>query len=243
MNLHEDVFELLGAYALGALEEAEAALVQAHVRECEVCQKELAGFAEVTTRLEHLGPVQPPPELRGRVLAAVRQEANDRAAPRRTPLRLRPQWLWASAFVVLLAVQVWLLRELALQRRIIEQQQQVQTVLLSANEAPIDMVSPDPASPAYGYYRAEPELQMGLLNYYHLPPPSLGQSYQCWFEVADESAVACGALPLDEDGHGVLLVTLPEHWPDRIRVTVEENSVSTPTGSTLLIGEFNWDQD
>jgi hypothetical protein len=243
MNRHEEIFEMLGAYALGALDEADAALVQAHLSECAVCRNELAGFTEVSARLAHFGPVQPPPELRGRILATVRQEANARATPRRNPLRLRPRWLWASAVVALLVVQAWLLREMVWQRRIIEQQQQVQTVLLSANETPIEMVSPDPASPAHGYYRAEPELHMGLLNYYHLPPPAPDQSYQCWFEFADDPAVACGVLSLDEGGHGLLLVAIPEPWPDRIRVTVEESQVSAPTGSTLLIGEFNWGQD
>lgn len=241
MNRHEEVFEMLGAYALGALDEADAALVQGHLNQCAVCRNELAGFAEVSARLAHLGPVQPPPELRGRVLAAVRQEASARKGPRRNSLRLGPQWLWTAAVVALLVAQVWLLRELSSLRRTIDQQQQVQTVLLSADETPIEMIPPDPDSPAHGYYRSELELHMGLLNYYHLPLPAPDQSYQCWFEFADDSAVACGALPLDEGGHGLLLVNIPQPWPDTIRVTVEEGQVSMPTGPTLLTGKLEWD--
>jgi hypothetical protein len=242
MNLHEDVIELLGAYTLGALEEAEAALVQAHVRECEVCQKELAGFAEVTTHLAHLGPVQPPPELRGRILAAVRQEANaQNTPPQQSPRRINPLWLWAAVLVALLISQAWLLREVFSLRTTIEQQRQIQAVLLSSEHAPIEMKSPDPDSATHGYYRAETELHMGLLNYYHLPPPNPTQSYQCWFEFADGQAVSCGVLPVDEGGHGFLLVTIPEPLPDTIRVTVEEGNESAPTGSTLLVGHLNWD--
>jgi hypothetical protein len=241
MNRHEEVFEMLGAYALGALDEVDAVLVQGHLNECAVCRNELAGFAEVSARLAHLGPGQPPPELRGRVLAAVRQEASVRKGPRRNPLRLGPQWLWTAAVVALLVAQVWLLREMSSLRLTIEEQQQVQTVLLSADEAPIEMIPPDPASPARGYYRSELELHMGLLNYYHLPLLGPDQSYQCWFEFTDGSAVACGVLPLDEGGHGVLLVTIPQPWPDRIRVTVEEGQVSMPTGPTLLAGKLEWD--
>jgi hypothetical protein len=242
MNRHEEVFEMLGAYALGALDEADAALVQAHVNECAVCRSELAGFAEVSARLTHLGSVQPPPQLRGRILSAVRQEASAREAPpRRNRWRLRPQWLLATALVALLLAQVWSLREMTSLRTALVQQEQIQTVLLSSDEDPVEMVSPDPDSAAHGYYRAEPELNMGLLNYYHLPSLAPDRSYHCWFEFADGSAVACGVLSLDEDGHGVLLVTVPEPWPDRIRVTVEEGQASAPTGSTVLAAELGSD--
>jgi hypothetical protein len=237
---HEEVFEMLGAYALEALDEADIALVQAHLSECEDCQRELAGFMEVTARLARLGPVQPP-ELRDRILTAVRQESNaQKTYAQRPPRRISPQWLGATVLVALLIAQVWLLREVFSLRTTIEQQRQIQTVLLSAEEAPIEMESPDPDSTAHGYYRAEPELHMGLLNYYHLPHLTPEKSYQCWFESSDRPAINCGILPVDDDGHGVLLIAIPQPLPDRIRVTVEEDDLSTPSDSTILEGHLYW---
>lgn len=242
MIQHEEVFEMLGAYALEALDEADTALVQAHLSVCEDCRRELAGFMEVAARLANLGPAQPP-ELRDRILTAIRQESNaQKTHHQRPPWRTRLQWLGAAVLVALLLAQVWLLREVSSLRTTLEQQRQIQTVLLSVEEAPIEMESPNPDSTAHGYYRAEPELHMGLLNYYHLPLLSPEKSYQCWFEGPDGSAINCGVLPVDEDGHGVLLVAIPQPLPDIIRVTIEEGDLSAPSGSTILEGHLYWSE-
>jgi anti-sigma factor RsiW len=83
MNGREHVLDLLSAYALDALDEGEAARVSAHLAECASCRAELAGLAEAAGRLVDLNPSDPPPQLRGRVLAAVdraRAKACDSAA-------------------------------------------------------------------------------------------------------------------------------------------------------------------
>jgi len=237
MSTHQQVVEILGAYALDALEPDEADMVQAHVADCPICQAELASFAQVAGRLADLSPSrQPAPDLRGRVLAAVEGEAYRQPSTARRISRRLPslRWLAAAAAVVLLSSQVWVLSELASMRALLSQQQQIQTILLSSDEAPIKLQSPDANSQAQGSFRSESELHWGLLNYYKLPPPGAGQFYQCWFEFATGPALPCGRLPLDANGHGLLLVTLPDPAPVRIRVTLESGPTSTPTGPTVL---------
>ncbi|HEY3559032.1 MAG TPA: zf-HC2 domain-containing protein [Kribbella sp.] len=96
----------LGAYALGALEPAEIAEVDAHLATCAECRAELA---ELTELKDVLGEVPPeafldgPPEggdlLLHRTLREVRSE---RPAPVQVPVkRRRSRWLLiAAAFVV-----------------------------------------------------------------------------------------------------------------------------------------------
>ena len=52
---HEEVAGLLGAYALDALDSDEAALVEAHLRDCPRCSAELARHHEVAGLLANSG--------------------------------------------------------------------------------------------------------------------------------------------------------------------------------------------
>jgi anti-sigma-K factor RskA len=63
---------LAGAYALDALDEgAEQERFIRHVRRCRSCAEEVRGFREVATALAFAAAVEPPPELRERVMTAV----------------------------------------------------------------------------------------------------------------------------------------------------------------------------
>jgi anti-sigma-K factor RskA len=70
----------VAAYALGALEPAEAEAFRRHLQTCAVCPVELRAFQQVVDDLAIAVPhVDAPPELRRRVMDAVEQ------APRRVP--------------------------------------------------------------------------------------------------------------------------------------------------------------
>jgi len=77
------VHELTAAYALDALEPAEARAYERHLAHCERCQGELATLAAGAVALAFAAPeAEPPAELRGRILAAARAER-----PNVAPLR------------------------------------------------------------------------------------------------------------------------------------------------------------
>lgn len=67
----------LGAYALGALDDADRARVDAHLADCADCRAEVESFAGITSRLALVSEEQvrqaaePPPELLDRTLAQV----------------------------------------------------------------------------------------------------------------------------------------------------------------------------
>jgi len=77
---------LAGAYALDALDEgAERKRFARHLRRCPSCAEELRGFREVATVLAFAAAAEPPPELRMRVMAAVRDT-------RQLPPQAVPRW-------------------------------------------------------------------------------------------------------------------------------------------------------
>jgi anti-sigma factor RsiW len=98
----------VAAYALGALDEAEAETFRAHLQACAVCQDELAAFEQVVNVLPGSAPAyRAPRRLRRRVMSAVAEEPrHGRApAPRRRALP-RPVLALGGAFALAVAAVV-----------------------------------------------------------------------------------------------------------------------------------------
>jgi hypothetical protein len=82
MDAHTHVIEMLGAWALGACDRGEAAVVEDHLRECAECSAEGRRLRSTAGWLGVDGVRRPPAALRGRVLDAARaRRAPASAAP------------------------------------------------------------------------------------------------------------------------------------------------------------------
>ncbi|HXT68670.1 MAG TPA: anti-sigma factor [Vicinamibacterales bacterium] len=111
---HEEIKDLLPAYALGALDADEQREVSAHVATCAECAAEAGALGRV---VEGIGldaaPVTPPPALKGRVLARIEQEREGRVpslarmpvTPSQAPAA-RPFWAHGLALAASLALAV-----------------------------------------------------------------------------------------------------------------------------------------
>jgi len=117
---HDELAALASAYALGALDAEERRSFERHAAECEACTAEVQKFSDLVAALATSVPqVTPPPEVRDRVVAAVRETAvmpgvgtstvvplPARGKQSRVPLdRSRMDWL---PYAALLAVTVGL---------------------------------------------------------------------------------------------------------------------------------------
>jgi anti-sigma factor RsiW len=93
----------VAAYALGALEPAEADAFRRHLDQCAVCRDELAAFEQVARELP-LAPEQyrAPETLRKSVFRAVEEEPKTAAEERRSS-RPRPGWFSAPRPALALA--------------------------------------------------------------------------------------------------------------------------------------------
>jgi anti-sigma-K factor RskA len=77
---HPDRDDLV-AYSLGALDPREAGAIEAHTPSCARCMRELEALAPAIAVLgESVEQMEPPPELRERVLGIVREEAEAKQA-------------------------------------------------------------------------------------------------------------------------------------------------------------------
>lgn len=110
---HDEVFESLGAYALGALPERERDAVATHVETCPICAEDAAGLRRAAASLVEAVPrSDPPPELRSRIMAIVESEAQllrAAAGERRAPAPRRraswsgpPRWVAAAGALLVL---------------------------------------------------------------------------------------------------------------------------------------------
>ncbi|NBM18458.1 anti-sigma factor domain-containing protein [Streptomyces sp. GC420] len=70
--LRRSTHQLAAPYALDALDHGEARRFEKHLARCERCAAEVRVLRAGAVRLAHSVAVQPPPEMRARVLAAIR---------------------------------------------------------------------------------------------------------------------------------------------------------------------------
>ncbi len=99
----EEVRDHLAEHVLGTLHEVTDAAIRSHLRSCGACRREMASMAEGIETFSHAAhELEPPPELRDRVFAAVSEEwsAAPATASRPTPVRRWVAWAGAAAAVV-----------------------------------------------------------------------------------------------------------------------------------------------
>jgi anti-sigma-K factor RskA len=99
---HQPYEDDLAAYLLDALPEPEARAFEAHLEACELCQaRERWLRTSVEVLPSSVEQVEPPPELRKRLLDTVQSEAGAPApAPARRPERRRGSRRWLGSFVL-----------------------------------------------------------------------------------------------------------------------------------------------
>lgn len=117
MNEHDEIADLLGAYALDAVDPDEAAAVEAHLAVCPRCAAEVADHREVAAMLAHTGA--PAPEgLWTRISASLEEAPPEMDIPLVVPdrarggvvdlgeqrARRRPQWMPGAAVAAALVV-------------------------------------------------------------------------------------------------------------------------------------------
>jgi hypothetical protein len=117
MNEHDEIAELLGAYALDAVDAEEAAAVEAHLITCPRCAAEVADHREVAAMLANTGA--PAPEgLWTRISASLEEPPPEMDIPLFTPdrsaggvvdlaerrRRRTPRWVPGAAAAAVLVV-------------------------------------------------------------------------------------------------------------------------------------------
>jgi anti-sigma-K factor RskA len=260
---HDALHELSGLYAMGALDQRDRAMFEAHLLTCQECRREVDSFVPIVAGLGSAVPeIVPPHTLRARVLGAITGGRISETLAARSSVTSRGGWLAAAAGVLLAAAlgyATWdrqrqvrdlqdQLRDVNARARVLEAQvaeanrttgivRAHLAVLTAPDMARVDLVGEDPARSASGraYWSRSQGLVFTASNLPALPP---GRTYQLWVVTAT-APVSAGLLEPDQAGNVSAIFETPPDLPQPLAmaVTIEPaGGVPAPTGPRYLIG-------
>lgn len=237
---HETVEALIPAYALGATELDETALVEAHLQQCARCRARLADYRLLSDDLLYAIPLAAaPPHLTDDLRRRVTPPPVHRRPRGRFALPRLPAFAAVAATVTLLLLSnlYWMTRTDRLERRFSVQS----TAIAILAEAPTLTLHGDaPAPDAHGVLYFRPGSTVAILHVYGLPSLPQDKTYQVWL-IRDSQRESAGFLQVNEEGEAVLLMTAPRPMEeyDGLGVTVEPAGGSPgPTSPRVIGGTF-----
>ena len=208
---HEAYRGDLAAYALGALEEPEAAELEGHLAECEACRIELRWLEPAVDLLPRsVEQLEPPAGLRKRLMATVRAEARDaRPAGIEASVPTRRAWgalIWRPATAV---AAVGLLVVGAAGGYLVHP---------PSDSSSVVAVRPSPSAPGNPVGTLERSDGSAILTMSQLPPLPAHDVYEVWVErdgtlepsslfVPRRDRTAEAAVPAGLDDADAVLVT------------------------------------
>ena len=213
--------ELLGPYVLGELSAEEERELERHLEECSRCRHELDRVRQTHNLLRELAANEPPAELKGRVLAQVRDE---------TPARSGGAWwFWVSAAAALVVVAVLgggFFRS------------------ISDDSSPgVPLTATALASQAGGEVRVDEvgeNLQVEL-EVWDMPKLEKDEYYEMWYYAEDGGRISCGTFRAGPEGRTTVNLAAPaiaREYPE-IEITREsDDGKPGPSGEEVLEGKF-----
>ncbi|MCX5806090.1 MAG: DUF2275 domain-containing protein [Proteobacteria bacterium] len=111
MNRCADIEKRLSAYLDGDVAPQEQELIEEHLAMCKQCSKALENIKKTTELVRNLEEIEPPPWLKHKIMAHVREEAEKRTGIFRKlffPLHIKiPMEVFATCLVVVMAIYVF----------------------------------------------------------------------------------------------------------------------------------------
>jgi anti-sigma-K factor RskA len=247
------VFDQLPGYALGILDDGEAAQVKRHIAVCAVCRKELQAFADTSARLAmHVPQPVPDEKLKDKVILSVRAASREESrrnlkSPKSEGMPSaigfwetmrqifrQPAGLWiGSAFaVILLSLLLLAVNNFSLSERIKAVEKQASSSYMQV----IRLKGTDNAPGANAYVMAFRDERYGSVAITHAPLLDEEHVYQIWLHKNGEK-INGGTFTVNEEGYGNLMVSaeLPLGDYDAFGITIEPMGGSAqPTGEKVM---------
>jgi anti-sigma-K factor RskA len=240
--LRHDLHTLTGAYVLDAVEPTEQARFEHHLRRCKPCGHEVRGLAETATGLAMAVAMEPPAQLKERVLTAVavtRQQPPAAEQHHRARPAFRQAWfprLAVAVAVACLAVAVALgaiglstRRELDSARA---QNQAIAAVLAAPDARIITQATAVGGTATVVVSRAEQKMIFTTAGLPRLPAAKV---YELWL-IGPPQIRKAGLLPAPSAGKTPPLLASGLVAGDKVGVTVEPaGGTSQPTTTPILL--------
>lgn len=206
------------AYALGALEPAEARAFERHMESCAVCRDEVAAYALAADVLPLAAPqLEAPRALRGRVMREVRHDSRAKAGSAPSRKRVPPRL--AFGFATALAAAAALVIALSVSTG------GSGTKVIQAN---------------VGSAQLQVSGGHGQLVVAHLPAPHAGRIYELWIQHGRSAPSPSTLFSVDRKGTADIGVPGALHGVTHVLVTNEPAAGSrAPTTRPLIIATLS----
>lgn len=243
---HQDMYEMLGAYALDAVTDEERVRIEEHLSVCPLCAQELAYLSEATDTLPlSVDEYSPTPQLRNRI-AAIGQtpqeitrpteasappiDLNERRQGRDTPERGSGRiWTiapWTAAAILLIAVVGLFAWNVQLQSELGDRPT-LETVTVSTTG--VEGVQADLL------YFTDPQVVM--LDVRGLPERQQDEVYQVWL-FQDGQPIPAGLFGEPAD---LIAISADIEQYQAVGVTIEPGPMGSPQPTTdpILVSEIS----
>jgi anti-sigma-K factor RskA len=247
---HTATRDLLGAFALGAVDAEEAATVRAHLATCAECQAEMAElWLAVDSLPDMIEPMEPSPALRDRIAAAIMAESASPAPAPPAPLASpapdpvpaiapappvpepirRPASFWSKVTPWAAAATILLLLSVGLLVWNLRLQEQIATAPVAET---IALAPTDLAPDARGEVTYLPQDDLFMLEVRDLPPLEPDQVYEVWLIGEDGVPAPAGVFDQPTDQHAIVA---DRDRYDTLAITAEPGPMGTeaPTGEIV----------
>jgi anti-sigma-K factor RskA len=229
MSDHSRWADTAGAYVLGAMATAERDEFEAHLATCAVCQVEVDELRPAADALPMAAPtMQPPPELKDRIMAEVEREAELLGAagagadrPPRTERRRRRAWLSG-----------WRLAPVAA------------ALLIAGVVVGIGLGGPDTSTVPFDRAGAELEIDgdKATLVAEDLPAPPEGRVYEVWLMPEGSDTPEPTDVLFTPRSDGSATAAIPGSVEDVSQVLVSDEppgGSDEPTGEILMAADIS----
>jgi anti-sigma factor RsiW len=212
---HEEIQELLGAYALDAVEPDEAVAIEDHLRDCPRCRAEVAEHRETAAFLAHAG-ADAPPEVWSRIASTIGDDAPAPVVPMAPRLRTgtrRSRWPVATAAVGVAAASVIGVLGLEVRdqgRRIDEMERNELAAVMAASDATTVSLTGDGGDTVPVIVRDGRAWVVASV----LPELDEDRTYQLWGLAGDDLVSVAvlgrdpGVVSFDAAGYALLAITV-----------------------------------
>lgn len=189
-----DLHDLVGAYALGALDPAEQSAFESHLTTCDTCRDEVVGFHQTAERLADAVAETPPVELRERLLTSITTLPQERPVvstlrPRGGFRRVVPSLVAAAALAVAAAGVTGYVVENRASSQLQAQQDAVEQLMTAADAS---IVAEDLGDGGQIRMVHSPALGAAMISVSSLPKLS-ERDYQLW-TLSDGQPQSAGIL-------------------------------------------------
>ena len=227
---HDEYKDNIAPYVLGALPELEAELLERHVAGCDTCRAELEELRPVSAALARSVPqVEPPPELKERLMATVNAEAARRADKRPRERRSFGSWFAGLQPRVVAGLALAVLA-LGVVVGVAADKLGGSSTKTTTFAAKIDRKAIPRGSASLAV-----KGKTGRLTLANAPQPPAGRVYQLWYQHG-KTIQRGGTFRPKRDGS--YHASLPVGGANAVMVTVErDGGAPAPTGTPVM--QFN----